>query len=195
MENLNEQVKNDLSVLRYNKRYRIWRPFMEKYNCQHICEVGVRTGENFRKMIKHAPAVAVAVDCWKDDGIVSHNDVALSQEALDNQYESLKNLLKDNSSVQICREYSSDAVKRFPDNYFDLVYIDADHTFAGALQDIIDWYPKVKKGGFLLGDDFTGNHKTRTGVRFGVVKAVKKFTQDNNLTYFEYPRFKWGIIK
>ena len=191
---MRNEILEDLSSLRYNRRYRIWKPFMEKYCCDYICEIGVRTGRNFKKMIKHNPTVAVAIDLWRDDGVMARNDLAYSQEVLDGQYEDFKSEMKDKAFVQIYREYSFDAVQRFEDDYFDLVYIDADHTYAGAMLDIIDWYPKVRKGGFLLGDDYR-THKTRTGVRFGVVEAVNKFARDNNLSFFVFPRCKWGMIK
>lgn len=190
------EVLNDLSNLQYTKHYRVWKPFMEKYNCQVICEVGVREGYNFKKMREHNPKESVAVDIWRDDGVMARNDIALSQKKLDLQYE---NFLVDcmlvlHPNIKVYREYSFEAVKRFPDEYFDLVYIDADHTYEGCLRDIVDWYPKVKKGGFLLGDDYRRN-KTRTGVRFGVIEAVNRFTSENNLSFFVFPRSKWGLIK
>lgn len=191
---MNNEVINDLNSLIFNKHYRVWEPFMRKYNCEAICEIGVRSGENFEKMIAHNPKVAVAVDIWKEDGVRSRNDVAYPQDELDKQYEDFKSRVGNDPFVQICREYSFDAVKRFPDNHFDLVYIDADHTYEGCLRDIIDWYPKVKTGGLLLGDDFI-NRKTRTGVRFGVISAVTKFARTNNLSFFVFPRSKWGMIK
>jgi hypothetical protein len=188
------EVLEDISSLRYNKRYRIWQPFMEKYDCQVIAEIGVRQGIHFEKAIRHSPKLAVAVDCWKDDGIMSRNDMAYRQEELDRQYEGFKKKMADKDFVQIYREYSFEAVKRFPDNYFDFIYIDADHTFEGCYQDICDWYPKVKSGKFLIGDDYRGK-MTKTHVRFGVVEAVNKFARDMNLSFFVFQPSKWGIIK
>ena len=191
---MGNEVLDDLSNLRYNKRYRIWEPFMEKYKCDVICEIGVRNGTNFEKMIKHNPKVAVAIDLWKDDGVMARNDMAFSQNTLDEQYNNFVSGPGSKPFVHVYRDYSFNVVKEFPDNYFDLIYIDADHTFEGCLRDIRDWYPKVKKGGFLLGDDYR-RHKTRTGVRFGVIEAVNKFTHDNNLSFWVFPRSKWGMVK
>lgn len=188
------EVINDLNSLQYNGKFRIWKPFMEKYNCQTICEIGVREGYNFEMMIQHRPSVAVAVDIWRDDGVMARNDKAYVQGALDDQYAQFFVRMKDKPFVKICRDYSFEAVKQFEDNYFDLIYIDADHTYEGCYRDIIDWYPKVKKGGFLFGDDYR-RHKTRTGVRFGVIEAVNRFAHDNNLSFFVFPRSKWGLIK
>jgi len=188
------EVLDDLSSLIYNKKYKVWEPFMRKYDCQVICEVGVREGHNFEEMIRHNPKVALAVDLWKDDGVVARNDIACTQAQLDKQYKDFMDKFLGKLSVQVYRGYSYEAVKLFLNDYFDLVYIDADHTFEGCYKDIVGWYPKVKKGGFLLGDDYR-RHKTRTGVRFGVIEAVNKFAHDNNLSFFVFPRSKWGLVK
>ena len=60
---------------------------------------------------------------------------------------------------------SLDAAKQIPNRSMDFVIIDASHEYAYVRDDIDAWYPKVRKGGWLLGDDCT--------VFFpGVVKAV-----------------------
>ena len=166
-----EDIINDLQTLEWVERRRIWQPFMEKYDCQVIGEVGVSLGRNLFNMIQHNPKEAVAIDAWINDGTISRNDALYTQEELDKQYENLKTVLKDKPFVKIYREYSTKAVKHFPDNYFDFIYIDADHTFEGCLRDIKDWYPKVRQGRFLVGDDYRGG-TTKSGVRFGVKEAV-----------------------
>jgi len=188
------EVIDDLNALEWNKKFRVWRPFMEKYDCQFVCEVGVRSGRNFEKMIEHGPEEAYAIDIWKDDGVASRNDVAYSQEVLDKQYEDFKERMESKPFVWIRRYYSVEAATSFGDETLDFIYIDADHTYEGVMADLEAWYPKVKKGGFVLGDDFV-RHKTRTGVRYGVMEAVTKFANINELSFFVFPRSKWGMIK
>ena len=146
--NLPDPVK-DLQDLQIIRDKRVWQPFMEKYNCQTICEIGVFAGRNFLRMIEHKPQIAVAVDAWIDDGTFSHNDSGFSQEQLNKEYKRFMIRLADKPFAKVYREYSSDAVKHFPDEYFDLIYIDGDHTYAGCISDIENWYPKVKKGKIL----------------------------------------------
>lgn len=167
---------------------------MEKYDCQVIAEIGIRKGLNFTKMIRHNPKMAVAIDVWKEDGVRARNDLLYSQKTLDGQYGNFVEQFGKLPFVKIYREYSFEAVKRFPNEFFDLVYIDADHTFEGCYRDIIDWYPKIKKGKFLLGDDFI-NRTIRSGVRYGVVEAVTKFARENSLSFFVFQPSKWGMIK
>lgn len=50
----------------------------------------------------------------------------------------------------------------------DFVYIDAAHDFYSAIQDIKAWWPLVREGGILAGDDFDDTHP-------GVMEAVKQF--------------------
>lgn len=188
------QAITDLINLEIPKYHRIWKPFMEKYHCQKIAEVGVFTGENFALMIEHNPKLAVAVDIWKNDGIIAHNDLNYSQKTLNKMHKDFIQKISNKPFVLTYREYSHKAAKHLPNNYFDLVYIDADHTFTGCFTDLKSWYPKVKKGGFLLGDDFS-NKLRRSGVKVEVAKAVTKFAEANQLNFYRLPRYGWAIIK
>jgi hypothetical protein len=181
-------------------RYREWGGYMTKYHCDTICEVGVRQGFNFDYMIKSEPKLAVAVDCWLDDGVVGRNDSCKDQEALDKQYNKFKNHVSDKPFVQIVRKYSFDAVKDFPDEFFDFIFIDADHTYDGVSRDLVDWYPKVKVGGAFIGHDYIHRAvKAVNGqkIRFGVIEAVDEFVAKNGIKNFFVlePNPMWGIIR
>lgn len=184
----------DLQALPIHNKCIVWKSFMEKYKCDTICEVGIRFGKNFGYFIEREPKLAVAIDIWKDDGVLSRNDDGFKQLELDKQYDDFKERMKDKPFVKIYREYSNEAVKYFPDEYFDFVYIDADHTYEGSLEDIKCWYPKVKRGKILVGDDYR-RAISKTGVRFGVRQAVWEFVKQNNLQFYVMPRYKWIIIR
>lgn len=181
----------DLRNLKIHKDKRVWRPFMEKYDCQTICEIGVFAGRNFFSMIEHKPKLAIAVDAWSEDGIASHNDSGYAQETLNELYKGFIARTADKSYVKVYREYSAKAVKYFPNAYFDLIYIDGDHTYDGSLSDIENWYPKVKKGKFLIGDDYTRTIDP-IGIRYDVKGAVTDFAKKNNLDVYEIPGNKWA---
>ena len=68
---------------------------------------------------------------------------------------------------------SMDAVKDFEDSFLDFVYIDANHSYATCLEDISAWTPKVKKGGFVCGDDYTRSVKPGNQVIQAVNDYVK----------------------
>ena len=40
---------------------------------------------------------------------------------------------------------------------FNIVFIDAAHDYFNVKNDILAWYPKIKKGGFIGGHDYAGN--------------------------------------
>lgn len=61
--------------------------------------------------------------------------------------------------LRVLRMNSVLAASIFPNGYFDMVYIDADHRYEFVLLDIRSWLPKVKKGGILGGHDY-GNRGT-----------------------------------
>lgn len=192
---LPEAVKDLANLTLMNHHRKIWKPFMEKYDCQFICELGVEEGVNFNQMILHKPRMAVAIDAWINDGVASHNDSTFTQELLNKQYENFKHQMEDKPFVKIIRDYTSNASRHFSDDTFDFVYIDADHSYEGCLGDITTWYPKVKKGKFLIGDDFREAFIPKSGVKFGVIEAVDEFAKRNKIKYYELPGYSWAIIK
>jgi predicted O-methyltransferase YrrM len=60
---------------------------------------------------------------------------------------------------------SKTAAKKFANESLDVVFIDLDHSYEAVKEDIKLWLPKVKKGGYIAGDDYHENWK-------GVIKAV-----------------------
>ena len=48
-------------------------------------------------------------------------------------------------------EFPSDAMVRWPDGSFDLIFIDGDHSYAAVREDLQLWRPKVRAEGFLAG--------------------------------------------
>jgi len=55
--------------------------------------------------------------------------------------------------VKIIRTSTAEAAKIVPDGSLDFVFIDADHTYEGCIEDIRAWTPKVRKGGLICGHD------------------------------------------
>ena len=196
MDEVVEDLKNTRIDIALGRSDRLnWKFFMEKYNCRVICEVGVLYGANFRQMIEHSPDLAVAVDSWVNDGIPSHSDGLDTQQDYDIMYQGMLQLQLEKPFVKVCRGYSHDIVKEFPDEFFDLVYIDADHTFEGCLQDLIDWYPKVKPGRFFVGDDYRTWWSHRVNLKMNVYKAVASFAHQMNRIVHVLPKQGWAIFK
>jgi hypothetical protein len=85
----------------------------------------------------------------------------------------------------IIRKFSADAVKDFPDNSLDFVYIDGDHRYEATKHDIVEWTKKVRPGGLLSGHDFINRKGEST---HNVVKAVLEYVQEAGIQTW----FLWG---
>lgn len=98
------------------------------------------------------------VDPWMIMGDLYLRYSDLKQEDWDKKYKSVCQLMILFPKLHIVRLMSVDAVSIFPDKYFDMVFIDADHCYKAIMKDIKLWFPKVKKSGFLCGDDYESKH-------------------------------------
>jgi len=82
---------------------------------------------------------------------------------------------------------SDDAAQDFDNNSLDFVFIDGLHTYEQVLKDCENYWPKVVKGGLMIGHDFARIQ--------GVNKAVREFANKHNLTIENAKQDLWYIIK
>jgi len=83
--------------------------------------------------------------------------------------------------IVIIEGTSEEAAKRIASDSVDLVFIDANHKYPYIKADIINYWPKVKLGGIMLGHDYREDGKKFRGVR----KAVTEFF-GQSLTILEH---------
>ena len=122
----------------------------------------------------------------------------------------LKNLTS-RDNVNFLVEDSKKCHSRFPDEFFDFIYIDGNHNYEAVLSDLENWVPKVKNGGWITGHDFKfaspdsehnkcGFNYCEDGLSFpadesgGVSSAVGFYLHENNIRnltlYWEGDVFK-----
>lgn len=84
----------------------------------------------------------------------------------------IKNISKygDLSKVYIHRGFSNTVVSKFTDETFDMFFVDGNHETPNVLEDAILAYRKVKKGGWLIFDDFSPAVP-------GTMKAIQLFLE------------------
>jgi hypothetical protein len=114
-------------------------------------EIGVERGYFSKSLLEANPNLKLyCVDAWRVyKGYRDHT----RQEKLDRYYEETKELLKP-YNAEILRMWSEEALEVIPDESLDFVYIDANHDFLHATQDIANWSRKVRKGGIVAGHDY-----------------------------------------
>ena len=77
----------------------------------------------------------------------------------------------DSGAVEIHGGDSANALSSFPSDYFDWLYIDADHTYEGVSRDIKAAVRTVKPEGLLVFNDYTYWSQTESEA-YGVAAAV-----------------------
>ncbi len=120
-----------------------------------IAEVGVLRGKfaNHLLSVKECEELHL-IDPWKYFGKEIYSDHSeKTQDVWDNTYKFVQNKFSNNSKVKIHRLESVNAASNFDDGYFDLVYIDANHSYETVKEDINAWLPKINNGGWIGGHD------------------------------------------
>lgn len=84
---------------------------------------------------------------------------------------------------------TTEAATMVPNDHFDFVFIDADHSYEAVRRDIQDWLPKVKVGGWLCGHDFNklytaDDRTTKYAVKRAVEELLPGYETDVNDTWF-----------
>ena len=59
-------------------------------------------------------------------------------------------------NINLIQDYSFNQVNNFPDKYFDVIYMDADHSYDALKRDIEMYLPKCKK--VIGGHDYGNQH-------------------------------------
>jgi hypothetical protein len=110
-----------------------------------------------------------AIDNWSKD---SNEDI---KEVMHDFFHLCKNF-GHSIGIEIYDRSSIEVIPLFPDDYFDLVFLDGDHSYETLIQELKMIYPKVHKFGFILGHDY------RILVQDRVVKAVNEFFGSGNFS-------------
>ena len=146
-----------------------------------IVEIGSYVGAIANQFVGGSRKV-FSIDPWAMDDVFAKDDrqFVLLEDARDNRggideiyFTWMKNAGPDLFvNMFPIKGFSQDIVK-FWNLPIDLLYIDGCHLYESVKGDIIDWMPKVKKGGIIAGDDYGGEF---WGVQKAVEELVPNFT-------------------
>lgn len=139
------------------------------------CEIGSFRGKSSELFALHVKTL-FCVDLWTPYSQEYDETVVYkAEEEFDLMRENYENIVKIKSD-------SVDASLMFPNNFFDLIYVDADHSEIPFRKDMTSWIPKVKTGGIISGHDY-----------YFVREYLRQFTQDQGVMVFEDE--SWFFIK
>lgn len=80
--------------------------------------------------------------------------------------------------VEVRQGFSDTVLSGFDDEYFDLIYIDADHSYEGVKKDIAVAVHKIKDNGVIILNDYA--QVTPNGfIPYGIPKACHEFMLDH----------------
>ena len=140
-------------------------------------EIGVFKGEFSKQILEICqPSKLYLIDPF--DGFTgSGNKDGVNMEVInltDYYNNVLLPLYEPNENVILIKNIS-EVLLNFDNDYFDYVYIDANHSYEFVINDLEMSFLKVKNDGVIMGHDYTSN-----GFE-GVVRAVDEFCLKYNL--------------
>jgi len=102
-------------------------------------------------VLKHPDSKVCCVDPWED--YAEYNEY---KGKIHSVWDSFKrNIVKSPSreKFSVHRGFSHTVVPQFPDNHFDIIYVDGNHETDYVYRDGVVSYQKAKSGGYIIFDD------------------------------------------
>jgi len=117
-------------------------------------ELGIWKGATFLKVLKECPDMTlIGVDLWapqpENDG--PENWIDWNHTAFENHVRASS--LKFGKRAIIHKMTTIEAADLVENNSLDFIFIDADHSSKGVENDIVNWRPKIKENGYIMGHD------------------------------------------
>lgn len=161
---------------------------LDRYRPVNCVELGTNRGCSAiatARLIQQWDGRLTCVDQWIPDG---HNLVTL-EEFRANAGELSK-------TIRTIKGKTEEVAKEWEEE-IDYLYIDADHTFEACTQDLELWWPFLKVGGLIAGDDYDDPFDTEVPKR--VTRAWDTFELKHFQTFVRTTtpglesRLIWGI--
>jgi hypothetical protein len=159
--------------------YTVFSNVINENNFKVVAEVGIGYGMHARQLLRDTsieklflvdpskpyPNDGFSVDVLMNGGFEALvNEIKKELSPYQNRYEWIRK-----PSLEVTDE-------EIPDESLDAVFIDGDHSYEAVKADLDKWWPKIRNGGQLLGDDYSSCHP-------GVPQAVNEFAKKHNITY------------
>ena len=127
---------------------------LAKPNCR-MAEIGswMGTGSTqvfLEALAKHPGCRLLCVDTWKGNPNVARHQDAVANYDVFGTFLMNAEKVRGSTELRTIAAPSTEAAKQVEDGSFDLVFIDADHSYKCVREDIAAWRPKVRRGGGIL---------------------------------------------
>lgn len=153
------------------------------------CEIGVYEGIfSNRILLKCKPKKLLLIDPWEE--IPSSKKAKYNKQNQELRYKKVKHYFRDelsNEKIEILRMRSEIAKNYIKNNFIDFLYIDGDHSYDAVLNDLKNYYPKVKNGGLIAGDDIRLVEVRKALEDFQIDEQDVKLKIKNDQFYFFKP--------
>jgi uncharacterized Rossmann fold enzyme len=154
-------------------------------------EIGVFVGDMSAALLQRQDLFLFMVDSWEGGGAAYTGDsgdfhAGLTQAQQDS-FRARAEKQTPEGRRKVLPMRSIESAKLVTDGSLDFVFIDADHSYAGALADIRAWRKKVKPGGLLCGHDY----ENTAFPKFGVTQAVREFSEESGLAFELGENYTW----
>lgn len=148
-------------------------PYLKRITGEVVgVEIGILKAENVVLLFEQCPNIS---KIYGIDPYVEHTDqnVTRSQENMDKYLKiANKNVKHLGDKYKLYKETSTEAVERFTDESLDFVLLDGDHSYNGIMADLNNYYPKLKKGGYMFIHDCYNQE---------VLKAIHEYRDENRI--------------
>lgn len=141
-----------------------------------IAEVGVLAGDFSEKILEVVrPGKFYLLDLFESDdwAWTGRFTAEHHQEFVTARFESLVKA----GDVEVRQGNSWELLDAFPDEHFDWIYIDADHSYESVKKDLAAARLKVKPGGLIVMNDYVIADAQR-GDPYGVMHATNEFCME-----------------
>ena len=159
----NHPKASESRAQRLNKKDTIRRHALRQlHGVYTVAEIGVWRGRFSELLLDELqPYKLYLIDPWQAFTTDTDTERALIDTKNAKQMEGIyRSILKrfepqiESGQVEVLRDRSEHALTRFPDQALDLIYIDGDHRYDGVCKDLASAAKKIRKGGFIMLDDY-----------------------------------------
>lgn len=129
---------------------------VQNSNAKNCLELGTFLGTGTTALFYGAGVNLICVDHWRGNQFDPFMQSTAPQYDFYEICAANINQYNHENRIALVEADTIQASHMYPDHSFDLIFIDADHTYEGVLADIRAWYSKVKPGGIICGHDCEG---------------------------------------